>query len=778
MILDMLEDKSREVLLSSFDLCNNDLNDLSINAFFRKKILENFRLNSQFVDVYLSFFTFEIQRGNCSNFEFYKKLDKEIKVAISDRSDALFYKKTGNHIYYKIRILSSQGYKYFVIYLSNNSSYSKYNSKNYISSDKEEKYFVGEVLNGVIKLTISCLAIEDRSKSICISDDLFNGDLLFNMIKTERSKTRLNLSGFKLITYIKDGVWSFKLSTKEYISNNMKDANLSINGDLNLVDKKWKKVDARNSKRRFIDFNDEGFMQSKYSSYLSVYEMVLKALDILNLRAECNSFKPNFVFNDFLTIKEFNKTNNVVVLISGDDKRAMDKKHPDDIGNLLSYIKGNFSQTPSLIVFDKIEDVKINNESQYLCLMLGGLDDGVVKLDVGDKHLNWNSTSSLFADLRMDGQFFKLGDFDDYTRMKIKNLNALMLNGEGGGVSATQGLIIDCDNGLGEVKMFDNSIYKSLVDLYLKDQLFNKGVIELASNEFKNIKILKKDSIKTYSYKGVDKSVERPTILFSFLELDCGDNKDNKKYSVVDRFIIESKDENIPEILYDKFKSNLDNVNDYERFNCYLILLDNKYLVRVNDKDGYTPQIIGEKDTVLGEKNPNRLILNAKDSGFYDKVQQLKKDREDWKTKEKAMGRKVGRGIRINGVLSRSRDFDRSQFYPFLLPSINVIANCDNVKVGESQQLMVMISVEDNKAYFFVNQSGSAIKSEISKSNVIEGVAVFKRSDSGVYKKANIEEVKNVLNFYLKSMTYNLISNKKVAKKTLITKMVDILLQN
>ena len=87
MILDIKKEYQRKVLLSKFDLSENDYDTNQIASFFQNKILSDIRLESAFIDVYLNFFTYKTNGSSGS--QFYKKLNEEIKKEVSNKEDAI-----------------------------------------------------------------------------------------------------------------------------------------------------------------------------------------------------------------------------------------------------------------------------------------------------------------------------------------------------------------------------------------------------------------------------------------------------------------------------------------------------------------------------------------------------------------------------------------------------------------------------------------------------------------------------------------------------------------
>jgi len=777
MILDIKKECKRKVLLSKFDLSENDYDSNQIAAFFQNKILSDIRLESAFVDVYLSFFTYKTNGG--SGAEFYKRLNEEIKKEISNKEDAIAYSGKSQNLYSLInKSKNNEENEYLVLYLSKKPNKSRFDIGQYTTDPQYKDFVINKIMKSIISLTLNCLIAQDKSEKMNIGSELFYGDILLNIVETPRG-----FSGFKIGLSFYNNELTFKLSTEEYYKL---PKDVVKNGVIVSRKGDYKKTDARKTKRLFLSFNDEIYLKSKYSTYLYVYEKLGEVFDILGLNANDSAFSPNLVFNDFMKINNMSTSSNTKVVIEKNDYNILNEKHPNDIANLFSYIEAQFGKKPELLLIESLSDIAMDNNSQYLFLMVkkNAAARNPIEVQIKNAMIDWSNTPSLLVDMEFgENTMLKKDDFNNYTKIKLENLVRTQHQKESERPFATQGMIIDEDNGLGAIKGFGNAVYKSLADLYIKDKLFNSREIELPQSNFKNIKVLKRDGVKVHNIKEgsngelIKKGSKNILNVYSFMCLNKKGESNN--FEIVDSFIKMDTGKEDPEIFSTIFGTKIKKEGEYSEFDDYLLLIDDKYLVRVNDKS-YAPQIIGDYNIINGPKNPNRLIYDAIDDGSLDEVLKKRKDAKLIAKMKPKIDGKINRADKVDGIISRTTEHEKNLFFPFTIPRFKYLL--DDYKLIDLKerltQSLALISVEKNVATFFVKQSEDALGDKMTKSNLIEKIAVFSRNEGRPYKKSSEAETTEILNFYLKCMTYNLISSKSVAKKTLLTKLVDILLSN
>lgn len=777
MILDIKKECKRKVLLSKFDLSENDYDSNQIAAFFQNKILSDIRLESAFVDVYLSFFTYKTNGG--SGAEFYRRLNEQIKKEISNKEDAIAHSGKSQNLYSLTnKSKNNEENEYLVLYLSKKPNKSRFDIGQYITNPQYKDSVINKIMKSIISLTLNCLVAQDESEKMNIGSDLFYGDILLNIVETPSG-----FSGFRTGLSFYNNELTFKLSTEEYYKL---PKDIIKNGVIVSRKGDYRRSDARKTKRLFLSFNDETYLKSKYSTYLYVYEKLGEVFDILGLNANDSAFSPSLVFNDFMRISDMSTSSNTKVVIEKKDYDVLNEKHPNDIANLFSYIETQFGKKPELLIIESLSDITMDNNSQYLFLMVkkNAAVRNPIEVQVKDTIIDWSNTPSLLSDIECgENTMLNKDDFDNYTKVKLENLVRTQHQKYNERPFATQGLIIDEDNGLGSLKGFGNTVYKSLADLYIKDKLFNSREIELPQSDFKNIKVLKREGVKVHNIKEggngepIKKSSNKTLNVYSFMSLNKKGESNN--FEIVNSFIKMDTGKDDPEIFSAAFGTEIKKDGKYSEFDNYLLLIDDKYLVRVNDKY-YTPQIVGDYNIINGPKNPNRLIYNAIDDGSLDEVMKKRKDAKmAAKMKPKIEG-KINRADKVDGIISRTTEHEKNLFFPFAIPSFKSLLN-DPESIDLKKYLnqsLALISLEKNVATFFVKQSEDALGLKMTKSNLIEKVAIFSRNEGGPYKESSETEATEILNFYLKCMTYNLILSKSVAKKTLLTKMVDILLSN
>lgn len=777
MILDIKKEYQRKVLLSKFDLSENDYDTNQIASFFQNKILSDIRLESAFIDVYLNFFTYKTNGSSGS--QFYKKLNEEIKKEVSNKEDAISCSGKTQKLYSLIsKSKNNKENEYLVLYLSKKPNNSKFDISQYITDTQYKDSVMNKIMPSIISLTLNCLIAQDKSERLNISKDVFYGNLLLNIIEDSH-----HFSGFRTNLFFYNNELTFKVSTEEYYKLSKDNV---VNG--NIVSKKgdYKRADARKTKRLFLNFNDEKYLESKYSTYLYVYEKLVEVFNILGLNSNKITFCPSFIFNDFMRIKNMSTSSNTKVVIEKKNYDILNDKHPNDIANLFSYIHKQFGKKPELLIIDSLLDLNMNNESKYLFLMIK--KDAAVKnpieIKINNTMIDWSNTPSLLADMEYgESAILNKNFLDSYTKIKLENLFRTQNKKDNERPFATQGIIIDEDDGLGGEKNFGNTVYKSLADLYIKDKLFNSREIELPQSNFKSIKVLKKESIKVHNIKEGDngepikKSSKKTIDSYSFMSLIKKEKND--KFEIVDSFIKINKEKEYPQILSTAFGTEIKKDGKYSEFDNYLILIDDKYLIRVSDKY-YTPQIIGDYNIIHGVKNPNKLIYDAIDDGSLDEVLKKRKDAKIIAKMKPKINGKSNRADKVDGILSRTTEHEKNLFFPFAIPAFKLLLdNPESIDPNEClKNSLALISFEKNVATFFVKQSEDPLNDKMTKSNLIENVAIFSRNEGGPYKESSEAEATEILSFYLKCMTYNLISSKTVAKKTLLTKMVDILLNN
>lgn len=772
MILNINKKCKRELLLTKFDLSNNDYDSNQIAAFFQNKILSDIRIDSKFIDVYINFFIYKVKNGSGS--EFYKELNENIKKEISLRKDAIYYSGKIQNLYNLIKKYNNEEEnEYLVLYLSEKPNNSRFDIEQYVSAIQYKEYIINKIIPSVINLTLNCVIAQDESEKMNISKNLFYGDILLKIV--EKSEY---FSGFRKKLDFKNNELTFKLSTEEYC-NPKKD--IVKNGVVVCKKGECKRMDARKTKRLFLSFNDKEYLNSKYSTYLYMYKKLPEVFNILGLNYNDVVFYPGFAFNDFMNIKDMTNSNSTKIIIEKQNYECLNEKYPDDMKNLQSYINKLFGEKSELLVVDNFLKIEMNHNSKYLFIMVreNSKSKNPIEVKIKNTVIGWTTTQSLMVDLNYgEKNLLDEKELDDYTKIKLDNLYKTQQEKQYERPFATQGMIIN-DKGLGPLNKFGNTVYKSLADLYIKDKLFNNREIKLPKSIFKNIKVLKKESIKVenikenksgYLYK---KSTKKTINIYSFLSLNRKNSEDD--FYINDSFIKISEDKSYPEIFIELFGTDIKKEGKYSEFNNYLILIDNKYLIRVNDKDS-TPQIIGDRKIINSDRNPNKLIFDAINDGTLDAI--LEKRKEAKIAALKCFPKK--RAENVDGIISRTTDHEKNLFFPFTMPSFKMVLEDPNlIKTNNGlNNSLALISIEKNIAKFFVRQSEDSISDKMVRSNLMENVAIFSRNEGGAYKESNELETREILSFYLKCMTYNLISSKSVAKKTLLTKMVDILLNN
>lgn len=744
-----------EILLNQFDLSEQDLSDEWLSGFFTNPVSRSLKIldeNNNWItkDLYIGFSVIKMETNSKKlNDDFYLNLNKKIKENILNEWGSL----SKNPPVYKIINLKSsedEVKKFLYIYLSPKKSNQLFDFN--VVSNKES------IVASVFDMLMAAYLIERINKRNPLNIDFCGGKIFLNPLIDDEDKTvrvfeyYFKIEDFKLRFILKHQVYSIKnISVDKY-------DDVCLLNNYRYEDK----LDAREYTRSFLDFISlQDLKETKFITQVELYKDVLGMLNCFGIVYKETTFKPEYLFNQFPSIEA--KINDIIVYISSDDKKAYEdylvlKNIPHDFNRVVNHIKSHFNLNVSFIENPSLEIILKNKHIPCIYLMFGDeYKEKYVsfKCDNGElKKLSDVATSFLEKKLyQLDYSSFikQISSYDVYSQVKLYNLYANCNELE---PVISQGIILGVKNFFerslnsttplrpnkrtGKIPTYPSKetvckFEKVITELDIKKQLYLDKVFNFKTKfpGFENIDIV--------NVKIINILANKKGRLYSFVNLDKGLNDD---FKVTKNKILVN--DQINELLLSiNWKQEL-NLSD-----C-LILINDNYLLRVKDND-FMPFLIMEK---------NRFNVEDKDICF--------------KIEEAVLANKSKNKCSI-----KSTKDNQNYFFPYNLPTVGTMIGKENlININNSLGYSNCIfNMNGNEIQFFMTLRDQPLSSRVPKNNRLECINLFSLNDF-IYQKVDWKDNEQLLYFYLSSISFNYMLAGGITKKSLLTKLGDVVLLN
>lgn len=758
---EICNDYKKPILLSEFNLIEQNFSNEWLNGFFGNPVIDNLILldkNSQMVNkkLYINFSYIELQNNNL----LFKELHKKIKEHIfNDWSFTNSVYPIYN--YYRVKSDNKNNKKYVFVYLSSNPSNSVFD----FSLIENKEYFIQNILEMLVKASL----LETINQSKPLSFDICLGKVFLNPIITNNEKINkdfINVFSFRL--KYKDYKLGFTLKN-EFFQLEKDKSKFDLYDDVCLLNnfKYEKKQDARTYGRLFLDFkNFDKLKATKFITQLHLYKLIESMLKKWNIKYEKTVFNPEYLYNRFSLSN--NKVNEIYIYINESEKDEYEKMlFEKGIKNGLNSFKNYLSSLgikSNLFINPTLDDL-INNQNKYnLFLMYGNqYDDNYIKLKTEEKEESWNDSMQAFLDkkffnLNKDSFLISIKNFDIYSQVKMFNIYANINNLN---PIVSQGLILknsilfekpikdwiedSYENGLEEYiesgikktlkeKPYPRNGTKSTIskiinELNIKYELYVTKKFEFLTEFTACKKIIDFNNIKVF--KKISK--EKETV-YSMLEFTR--NKKENTFDVVKNRIILNKDIDNLEI----------DIKNELKYTDSVIIINDYMIIKVKDNDDMPFMIIEESNFNNKEKDPILLIEKHIDEG---------------RSNTTSVSKKTG----VNDNL----------FFPYNTPVVKKLIDTKSKEIKGYVNCLLDFSNNDLKIY--MNLSNAGIQATMPKNNRLESIELHKNKDFS-YEKINWLDNEQILYFYLSTLTFNYLNINELSKKSLLNKLSEVILIN
>jgi hypothetical protein len=753
---EITESYKNSVLLSELDLQNNDFNENWLNGFFLNPIIEGLNIfdangNLEEKDIYISFGEFEMPK--MSNHLFFPQLHKEIKQYIFTDWGI---KNTVYPIYnfYLPYSEDKNKKKVLFIFLSPNRTNKLFDFNLVPNKDK--------LIQNFLEMLLKATYLEKINYKVPFNADICSGKFFLSpQISERKDKHFVNVFSYSL--NFKDLKLGFSLKNEHYrLNNNLK--SIHNYDDVCLINKfKYeKKVDSREHGRLFLDFkNYEKLKVTKFINQLDLYKNLLNTLDRFNINYEKTCFSPDYLYNSFSypsnELKELN------VYIESKEKELfeqalLDKGVYHGLNGLLEYIGNSFNMKVSLILNPTLDMFLKNKKTSNLFLMYGEqYEEKYVQFKSETKEEKWNNILTPF----MEKKLYELGlndflkeikNFDTYSQVKLFNIYANIKKIE---PIVSQGLILDKSIIFEKPKKVGEELVSIEGNTKKTEKKYpENGTISVIAKVINELNIKHSlFSTKTFNFDIAFEKTKKCTSFDSIKIIQMLSKEKNKFFAVLDlkkvseqgskgNFNIESSrvliDEQINEL-------NLEfDLNEEFMTSDNLIIIDNKFLIKVKDNDLMPFMILQESHFDEPTKNP-LLLANAS----------------------------ISKG-EVSSV-SRKSGPDDNLFYPYILPALNKIIDKKLKNINSYANCLLDFNGENGLNLFM--SYGSAMDATMDKNNRLENITLSKIEDFSI-QKLDWEEHEQLLYFYLSTLTFNYLNINELTKKSLLNKLSDVILVN
>lgn len=742
----------KEALLSHFNLENNDFSNYWIESILKKPIATGIYSDNSLHDFYISYLQIELECLK-QNEDYYIKLNRTVLSEIKRKGFPIPV-LSGTVPYCLIRIKSTEDdniRKYLILFISEQTASSKFD----FSIVGQKDY----LMRCIIEMAFKAKTLENLNTNYNVSKEFLNGNILLNTKESNR-KIKNNtagldvLDGFEFkITYDKD-VCGFTLKHQVF----QKDVNTSGNtydGITSFSNNFYKsKLDARTHARNFLDLSSsQHFLFSRFSTQIYAYTILKDVFDKLKISYEETTFKPELLFNDFYRLN--NEIEHINLFMQREEYHSYDNKYKDQINMLIEYFKIKHNIEVTFKLMDScLNEIVMNKNEAYLFLMF---DPKYVKNSdtVFTEKSKWKNTISPYFELIDNTKDLNksLSEFDLYSQFKLNSLYNIRKNGFG---FLTQGCILE-DNPLFSVYVHkkDSPAQEKRVFLYNDIQyIVNK------KNKNKILKLINEINIKKKTFIDKEIKLEADIDSIRLVSKIVKNNKANKPVSFYSHVFMTKKDASTfnidsAELFYEDEISVLETKHKIS-FNFanaktdVFIFINDKHLIKLKDNSAL-PFIILDKNNF---ENPdlNPFIIATED---------------------------IKNGIVMSvDLLHRKSGSDKNILYPYVLPATNVLLNkSDKQSNGITKANCLIEIIDDNTIRTFMSLDENPMNDKVDKNNRVEDIQIFEYQD-GEYKLVNISENMDILYVYFKSLTFDLFSINQVCKKSLLSKISEIIALN
>lgn len=742
----------KDVLLSNFDLSGNDFTDALIESWFERPIAKNiYGGNSNINNFYISFMQIEMpySKGDST---YYSDLNKKVQSEIKNSNSYVKTNCSGMpYNLFSIKQDDETIRKYLVIFISEKKSALKFDFS-LISNNRD--YF----LRSIIEMSFKAVLLEEINANYNVNKNFLYGDILLNTHEDQkniyRNQTKISidiLDGFVFkITYDKD-MCGFTLKHQVFEASQNTS---NIYDGISTVSKKFykDKIDARTYTRSFLNLqSSQNFLLSKMATQLYAYQKLKETFDKLKITYDEVLFKPEYIFSDFYNLKKSVKKVNVIM--QQNEYEDYNKKHPNQIEVLIEYIREKYNiDSEFKIIKSSIEEIGMVTNESYVFLMF---DDKYSKDSnvIFEQESKWKHTLlPYFEKIDKAGNLSTaIQNFDLYSQIKLKSLYNIRNNKK---AFVTQGWVLE-DNDMfrkeqekqkeqkrsknKEFFMRNNQLYalsfkyknkikKIINEIELKKQIFCNGTIsfDLSSN-INTIRIVSrtarmnnKNKVENY-YSHVLMTNKKGTLNIEKIELLIDNEIDilEKNYNISLNFSSEKSD--------------------------IFIFVDDRYLIKLKD-NSKLPFVILDKDNI-GDINLNPLLIAISD---------------------------VKKGVLTS--LHRKSGVNENLLFPYILAATNKMLLV-NQKTDIKRANCLIDIIEDKTVRTFMSTDESAMNSKMDKNNRIEEIELYEYKNN-CYEKIKISGNNDLIDLYFKSLTFDLFSINQVCKKSLFTKIAEIVAVN
>lgn len=756
-----------KIILSNLDLSNHDFSESFLRGLFTTPLVEELAIinkdkNIQKINIYLGFMEIEVLEGKGK--EFYKNLHLTIKKRIVDVW-ASFGKTKPLYQFNRIKCDKENHAKYLILFLSPKLSNSIFNF-NLITNRNQ-------LISNLLELLLKAHLLEKANTSNPINFDVVSGKVFLEpqikKKKTEddnddenefsketsiKKKNSVTVFSFNLAFNNNDYMLKSSIQHERYLLEECNDGLDTYDDFCSLDNYKYlRRLDAREQARPFFNFkNYESLNYSRFIAQARLYKTIIEMCEKYKISYQKTYFSPQYLYCNFPEMKSDIKSINLYIKLDEFNNYSQYLQSLDiqqDFDDFLSYFKNELGVQLNVKLNYNLDDVLKTKNEPNLFLMFGdSYDDNYVFFK--DQELGRSAVETF-----VDKEMFKLStnefldfikDFDSYSQIKLYNLFA---NNKGLSPIVSQGLIVN------NMKLKSYKYENEIID---GKKIKNK-IISIDSG-FKNIaiKIVNELSIKAdlyvkrkFKFQTDFLGLTPVTPINTVMILNRYQKKHFKTYSCVKLIKMEDGSFSVDsfQILFNEDIKSLNlEIDVYSEFDKSdnLLLIDEQFLIKVKDND-FMPVLIMEE----GRFNvPNKdLVMTVDDM--------------------RVLGKSTGTSV------SKSAKPGENVCYPYnTLAASSLVNEKDKTMKGNHS---AMLDFSNDELKIFMNLKTQAVKETIDKNSRLESLEISTLKDFS-FEKDIWTNNEQLMNFYLSSIPFNYMSVNAITKKSLLTKLADIVLLN
>lgn len=501
----LTNDYSKPILLSALDLSQHLLDQSFITNLLSSPILNDVCINSPkgtfMSSIYINFFILDM--GDVlfeNNSDFYKHLHQKIRMHISE-TNGFLSQKGYFYNFQKLWSADQKQKKYIFFFLSPNKSLAMLDFNLFPNKDI--------LLTHLFELIIHSSFIDKTQQFAALNADTCFGKVFLNPIITPRKNGTTIADLFTYEITFKNSQLDFRLKHAVYSLEST--SSISAYDDVCYINTGYhysKKYDARKHKRLFFDFSNlQKFERTRFYAQLQLYKTISATLDRLHIHYQRTRFTPEFLFNDFPSVKLDLK--HINIYISSTERMAyetfmLDTGSVSRISSLCEYLK-TAHDINSTVIEDPSLDYIVNHQTDAcLFLMFGpSYSDSPTREFVNGDWKPFKSAldviiSRQYLNLTMDNFLHSIRQFDLYSQVKMVNFYSHFYHLP---TVVSQGLILNNKidftsssiNGSIQLKSKSSEaiLSKTLNEIHLKHTLFIQKNISLKT-EFSAAPIISK----------------------------------------------------------------------------------------------------------------------------------------------------------------------------------------------------------------------------------------------------------------------------------------------